>query len=314
MSSIVNSSTFLQGASLVIHKEYSNSASEKTLQYNKLFNSYEGDDERRFVQFLNLVGFGTLFLRPEGQAPHFDTPSEGNRYQVTYRTWALGYRVTKEMMLEDPKRIIKQLPKQLRYSSDQTKERLFWSILNYAFSAAVPYADGQPLCSYNHPLQGASSVPGVNSYSNYLGNAPFTVETAQEAQYLMVTIPNDRALLTTRRPERLVYPIGMHQVALEVTGSGYRPGENTNTVNVAGGSFELMPTDYLNAPLNGPFPWFVCAPMGQPGDPGHSMFYSIKYDTQKSNVDPYTESILHKTEFREIHGVVDARGVVGSAG
>lgn len=314
MSSTIVSNAYLQSAALTIHKTYMAAGNDKKVQYSDLMNSYDGDNDRSFVQFLSLYGFGTLFQRKEGMGPHFDTPGEGRRYQVNYRTWALAYRVTKEMMMEDPKRIIKQLPKMLRKSSDQTKERLFWSMLNYAFLNSVPYADGQPLASFNHPLTGPSSTPGVNSYSNYLGNVPYTVETSQEAQYLMVTIPDDRALLNTIRPKTLVYPIGMHQVAQEINNSGYRPGDNSNSVNVAAGAFDLMPTDYLNAPLDGPFPWFVFAEKGQPGDAAHSMFYSIKYDTQKNFVDPLTESILYKTEFREIHGVVEARGIVCAGG
>ena len=314
MSSLVNTATYWRSQSILAMKEYSNSAPQKPLQYPAVFNVYAGDPDRKFFQYLSLVGFGTLFVRGEGQAPHIDTPSEGNLSYFAYTTFALAYRVTKEMMREDAKSIIPKLPGLLRYSSDQTKERIFWNVFNYAFSTAVQLADGQPLCSTAHPLKGASSQPGVNSYSNFLGAAPFTVESLQSAFLLMSTIPDDRGLLTSRTPMKVVYPPGMHQVVQEVLNSGYYPSTDENRINAVAGSIDYMPTDYITANPTGPFPWFVLAANGEPGQDAHTIFQSIKWDEQRAFPDPQTQSMTHETEFRASWGAVDGRGIVGSLG
>lgn len=314
MASVINTSTYLRSQALLVKKEYTNSAPQKPLKYPSVFNMYKGDQERRFFQYLSLVGFGTLALRGEGEVPAVDASKEGLLSYFAYTTYALRYIVTKEMVREDAKAIIPKLPGLLRYSSDITKEYLFWNVFNFAFNSGVLLADGQPLCSASHPLQGASATPGVTSYSNSLGAVPLTVETLQQAFLLMQTIPDDRGLPTYRTPVKMIYPPGLHQVAQEVLASGYYPASDENRINAVAGSVTPQPIEYLTAGANGPFPWFVMSAKGEPGQDAHSIFASIKWDEQRAYYDDPTESMTHSTEFRAVWGAVDGRGIVGSQG
>ena len=248
-------------------------------------------------------------MRDEGQSASLDASKEGLLSAFPYVTYALRYIVTKEMSREDAKRVIPKLPGLLRYSSDQTKEFLFWNTWNLAFSNQVLLADGQPLCSNAHPLSGASGT-----YSNTLGAVALTVETLQQAFVLMGNIPDDRGLTTYRTPQSLIYPLGLHKTAVEVLSSMYYPTSNENKVNAVKNSVEPYAIEYLTSNASGPFPWFVLAGKGELGTDSHTVFANIKWDEQRAWVDDQTMSLNHETEFRATWGAVDGRGIVGSQG
>lgn len=314
MPSFINTSTYFQAQSKLLNKMYTNSAPFKPLRYPSVFNDYKGDMDRKFFQALSLVGFGTLAERTEGQAASVDASKEGLLSFFPYVTYALRYLVTKEMSREDAKKIIPKLPGQLRYSSDQTKEFLFWNVFNLAFNSVVAMADGQPLCSNAHPLQGASAQPGVTAYSNLLGAVSLTTDTLQQAYVLMADIPDDRGLLSYRTPQQLIFPLGLQQTATEVLSSLYYPTSNENRVNAVAGSITPMPIEYLTSAAGGPYPWFVLAGKGEPGTDAHTVFANVKWDEQRSWMDENTQSLVQETEFRAVWGAIDARGIIGSMG
>src|SRR6266536_2759473 len=134
MSSFMNTSTFFLAQSKLLNKIYTNAGSAIPLRYPSVFNSYEGDADRRFLQMLSLIGFGVLSERTEGQSASVDFSKEGLESYFSYTTFALRYGVSKEMSREDAKKIIPKLPSLLRYSSDQTKEFMFWNVFNLAFN------------------------------------------------------------------------------------------------------------------------------------------------------------------------------------
>lgn len=315
MASIHNTRTFFEAQTKVLEKIYTKTGEQNALKYPEVFNNYDVDESRSFFQVQSLVGFGTLNRKDEGQSAALDASSTGLTSQFAWVSYALRYIVTPEALLEDPKSILPKLPGLLRYSSDQTKEYLFWNILNLAFLAASSggynLADGQPLCSSAHTLTGA---PG-QTVSNTLGSVALTVETLQSAISLFSIIPDDRGLLTHVTPKHIVYPVGLHQTVVEVLQSYYYPTSNENRINAVAGAVEPHAVQYLTPFTgNGPFPWFVLADKGTLGMNSHSLFANIKFDKQRSWVDDATENLNHQTEFRASWGAVDWRGVVGSQG
>lgn len=314
MATIHNTRTYFQSQTVVLDKIYKNTGTENPLRYPMILNSYEGDKDRSFWQAMSIVGFGTLARKDEGQAAALDFSKEGIRSAYPWVSYALRYQVTPEAALEDYKKLIPQLPKMLRYSSDQTKEFLFSNILNLAFlnaaSGGYNVADGQALISNSHPLTGE---PGV-TYSNNLGSVALTVETLQAAYNMMLVSVDDRGLAASYTPKQLVYPIGLHQTAVEVLKSFYYPYSNENRINVVADSIEPMAYRYLTSNAAGPFQWFVLAGKGELGKDAHSLFANIKFDKQRSWVDPITENLNQQTEFRASWGAVSGRGIIGSQG
>ncbi len=314
MAASVNTQTFFNAQSKVIKTIYSNTAPMKPLRYPTIFNQYKGDMDRSFFQVMPIVGFSTLAMRPQGSSPAIDAPIEGPGSAFPYLSYALQYIVTKEMAVEDAKKIIPMLPALLRYASDQTKEFLFWNVFNLAFSTAAPLAvDNLPLCSTSHPIVSPSAQ--YSTYSNSLGAVSLTVESLQQAFVLMTTIPDDRGLLTYRTPQSLIYPPGLHKTVVEVLQSFYYPTTAENRVNAVAGSVEPYAIEYLTAAATGPFPWFVLAGKAPIGADGHSVFYDLKWDNQQNTwVDQQTGNLNHSVEFRGTWGAINGRGIVGSQG
>lgn len=314
MATAINTSTYFRAATRIVKDIYSNSNPTKPRRWPEFFNSFDIDIDRSFWQALSLVGFGTLALRTQGTAAAIDSSKEGFMTMYPYFTYALRYIVTKEMAREDAKRIIPKLPGLLRYSKDQTIEFLVWNVLNLAFtnksSGGYILADGQPLCSQDHPCAG---VPGL-TYSNSVGPAALTVETLNQVFQLMGNMPDDRGLTTSRMPADIWYPLGLHQSVVEVLGSFYYPESNENRVNSVAGSLKPHAVEYLTSAPTGPFPWFVSSGKGELGTDAHTAFANIKWDEQRAWVDPNTENMNHEVEVRLQWGAVEGRGIVGSEG
>lgn len=318
--SVHSTKTFFQAQTKIVQTIYSKTAPQKPLRYPELFNSggsYAGEYDRQFFQALSIVGFGLLGERKEGQTPEIDAAKEGVLQMFPYVTYALRYIVTKEAAREDPKKLIPKLPPLLKYSSDQTKEYLFWNILNLGFlgagSGGFNVYDGNPLFYNAHTISGASAT-GVTTYSNLLGSVALTVETLNLAQTLAANIPDDRGLTTSRTLTDLWYPVGLHQTVVEVLSSFYYPSDSSNRVNSAAGSVKPHAIEYITAASGGPYPWFVTGPKGELGADAHTLFASIKWDENRAFTDDNTLSMIHETEFRASWGAFDGRGAIGSQG
>ncbi len=313
----INTRVYFQAQTKIIQTLYSTSAPLKPLRYPNFFNAYDGDYDRSFWQAMSLVGFGLLAQRLEGQTAAIDASKEGALTMFPWVTFALRYIVTKEMAREDAKRIIPRLPGLLRYSSDQTKEYLFWNVLNLGFLSAANGGynifDGQPLFSNAHTLSGASAT-GITTFSNYLGAVGLTVEALNQMFTLFGNIPDDRGLTTSRTPMDIWYPLGLHQTVVEVLASFYYPTSDANKINSVAGSLTPHAIEYLTSAATGPFPWYVSAGKGELGTDAHTAFANIKWDEQRAWVDPNTGNLNHETEWRGIWGVVQARGLGASAG
>ena len=317
-STLTNTRTFFQAQTHVVTDIYSNTDPMKPLRFPAVFNGsgsgWEGDMERQFFQLLSIVGFGYLPVKQEGQTASIDAASEGTLQFFPYVSYALRYIVTKEMGREDARKIIPMLPRLLKYSSYQTQEVNFWNILNLSFlnaaSGGYNVNDGLALCSNVHTCAGA---PGI-TWSNYLGAVSLTVETINQAFNLMLSMPDDRGLQTSRTPVQLVYPIFLHQTATEVMSSYYYPSTDENRVNVVAGTLQPCASEYLTAPANGPYPWWVTSGKGMPGTDAHTMFATTKWDEQRAFYQEDTQSLNHETEFRSAWGAANGRGVVGSQG
>ena len=106
--------TFVNALSRVMRKAFFNTIEKIEEFYPVVFNvEEEGKGSRPFVDEMTLVGFGFVPEKPQTAQLTYDKAYEGFVTRYVYTTFALGYRVSKEMMLEDALGIIPQLPKAL---------------------------------------------------------------------------------------------------------------------------------------------------------------------------------------------------------
>ena len=125
--------------------------------YTQIFNMVPST--KAFEDTFEVSTLGTFVLKPEGTPVSYDDPVQSGRKRVVNETFALGFRVTMEMMEDDQHRIISQMPNDLGDSARDHKENLAHALLNDAFTAAatatftgIPEGDGVPrnLCNTGH--------------------------------------------------------------------------------------------------------------------------------------------------------------------
>ena len=315
MAAVQLTNTWIQSQTKQIKAAYLRSTPEAPPLYQVWFNIWGNDARRSFLQYLSYIGFGYLSVKIESAAPAADQAMEGTPSMFPFFTMGLEYGLSLESLQEDPLNLNARLPRQLRFSEEQTKEVTFWNTLNQAFNANVPLWTGLSLCNANQPLQGPVTA-STNTFSNTLGATALTPESLEQAFILMEVLPDDRGLATFKTPKMLLAPPGLHRQMEEVLGSAYYPYSAENRINVVKDKVEPLVVRYLNpAQGTGPFPWFVTAGKGELGDDAHSCFVSFKWQNRQTvYVDQRTNNIYHKTEFRSTFGGVDPRGIVGSQG
>jgi hypothetical protein len=312
MATIHSTNTFVQSQSKVLTRVFDRSTPEAPVLFDLFFNEWDGDRTRSFFQILPVFGFSVAALKLEGGATSLDQGGEGVASMFPYSTYGLKYGITLEGRLEDPHNINGRFPRMLRFAEDQSVELQVWNTLIQGFNSAVTIWDGQPLFSQTHSLAGQ---PGA-TFSNSLTNVALSVETWQQANILLQTLPDDRGLATYRTGRYLVVPTGLHQVAEEMTGSKFYPYSDENRINIAYGKAEPLVVRYLQPNIGaGPFPWYVAAGKGEIGTDAHPLFASFKFrHSQEVWYDNDTRTLYHSTIYRYVYGSGDARGIVGSQG
>lgn len=130
--------------------------------YERVFNMLTSN--RAYEDTFTVAPLGTLVVKPEGTPIAYDDPIQSDRKRVVHTTYALGFRVTMEMMDDDQHGIIAKMPSDLADAASVHKEVLAWSLFNDAFSGTlytgIPEGDGtrRALCSASHHLLKTNAV------------------------------------------------------------------------------------------------------------------------------------------------------------
>src|SRR5690242_11918285 len=132
---LIITNTFVNALSRVMRKAFFTTIEKIEEFYPVVFNvEEEGKGSRPFVDEMTLVGFGFIPEKLQTEPLVYDKAYEGFVTRYVYTTFAMGYRVSKEMMLEDALGIIPQLPKALAYAARQSVENKVWNTFNFGFN------------------------------------------------------------------------------------------------------------------------------------------------------------------------------------
>lgn len=299
--------TFVNALSRIMRKAFFNTVEKVPEFYSEIINvENEGKQARPFVDEMSLVGFGLVPEKAQGAALTYDNAYEGFVTRYTYFTSAMGYRVSKEMMLEDAVGIIPQLPKALAYSVRQSVETKVWNLLNLGFTSGVTGADGVILFSASHPLKGGGTDSNTATAAA-LG--PTALQDAIVNAFDLLT--DDRGLPIVRSAKYLVVPPQLEKTALELIKSAYVPSDANNAVNIQYNRLQVVVSRYItdtNA-------WFVLGNKGALGTDAHSLKVIWRWkDNFEQDKDFDTKSIKSSVDFRYTYGWSDWRSTYGNSG
>ena len=283
------------------------------MNYDEYDREYEDifvieDSNRAFEEEVLIVGFGSAPVKSEGQGVSFDNASESFSSRYTHETVSLAFALTEEAIEDNlydslGKRYVKALAK----SMANTKEVKGADVLNNAFSSSFLGGDGKSLIASDHPLAGGGSAANRASTMADLNEAAL-----EDAFIDISTFTDDRGLIISVQPDKLVVPPQLVFVADRILQSDLRSGTADNDVNAIKNTGVLPGGYVVNHYLNDPDAFFILTSVNEMGD-GLKMFQRSPMETSMEP-DFSTGNIRYKARERYSFGFSDWRGVYGSQG
>lgn len=261
--------------------------------------------DRSFEEETKLAGFGAAQVKNEGQGIAYDNAQEAWTARYNHETIAMGFSITEEAIEDNlydslSARYTKALARAMAY----TKQVKGASILNNAFSGSYLYGDGKSLCATDHPLISG----GTNS------NRPTTGvdlnETSLEAAVIAIAAWTDeRGLLITAKPKKLVVPPALQFVATRLLETEQRVGTADNDLNALKNNGSIPGGYTVNNYLTDTNAWFLLTDI--PNGLKHFVRAPLK---TSSDGDFDTGNTRYKARERYSFGVSDSLGIYGSPG
>jgi len=255
---------------------------------------------------IKVSGLGSLTRKPEGQPIGYDDPVQGTRKRTVHTTYALGFRVTMEMMEDDLYGIIEQMPQDLADATTDHQENLAWGVFNDAFDGnTYTGLEGDELCQTAHALLKSSST-----YDNELSPAVALSVAGLESIFTLAdTLVNESGRYTPVKLSKLIIPPALRFDAQRLLETEYEPGTNENQINPMKSS--RTGVSVLMSPyLTDTDAYFVVAEKSQ-----HSLqWFNKKKVTFDRNKDAHTKDALFDVMYRAHVTFDDWRGVWGCPG
>lgn len=259
---------------------------------------------KQYEEDVEVTGFGLAPAKTEGENVQYDSEIQGTVTRYTNISYALGYIVTKEEMMDNlyPE-VSKRRSQALAFSMKQTKENVHANILNRGFNSSFVHGDGVELFTESHPVRSGvqSNIATTNTDLN---------ETAVEDMLIQImNVQNSRGLRISLMGDKLIVPPSLSFMAERIVKSNLQNDTANNAVNAIKSMGLLRNGVCVNHYLTDSDAWFIktSAPRGLM----HFNRYSPDM-TQDNEFD--TENAKAKCYERYSAGVSDFRGVFGSPG
>lgn len=228
------------------------------LLYPQIFET--GTSTKAYEDRTQIAGLGTFISKAEGTPVSFDDPVQGAQVRTVHQTFALGLRLTMEMMEDDQFNIMSRMSSDLGDSARDHMDRLAWALVNDGFTGTTYTGlENDVLFTTTHTRLRA----GTGTQSNVL-NPPIALN--QAGIEAMLTLAQTTTSLEGRfiqlRPTKLVIHPNLEHTAYVLLNTEKKPGSADNDRStVISTRSGLMPVvvPYLSSQTN----WFVFAPSGK---------------------------------------------------
>lgn len=272
---------------------------ERAQEGQKITNS--NNSKRAYEEDFPIAGFGTLQNKPEGGSVNYQDAIQGTVKRYTWSTYALGFRITQEMMEDDLYGIMGgKMSKALGRSARNNREIVAHAPFNNAFNTAfVGFVAGEALCGDHVAIRGATqrNRPAVD--------ADFDLLTLQAALEHFHGLNDESGIPAVFIPRKVIYSINDHWMVNQVLKSQFLPGGNMNDINqVAREGLE----PHLSHYMTDPDAWFIQC------DNHDVNYWDRRAATFTNSDDFHTGDALFKLTRRNGSGWGDWRGIYGSQG
>jgi len=270
-------------------------------EYVELFDSY--NDSRAYVEDVGMTTFGLAPEKPEGTSIAYDQEQQTYTTRYTHVTYGLGFIITREMYEDDQYDIVgERRTRGLAFSMNQTKENVAANVYNRAFDNSYPGGDGVSIINDEHPnFTGGTSSNKID--------ADFSEAALEQAAIDIMRYTNDRGLLISAMPRKLIIPPELVFEAERILGSPGRVGTANNDLNALASTGKFPEGYVVNHYLTDPNAWFIRTntPDGMKHFQRRPVEFTIDNDFE-------TENAKYKATERYSFGCTDWRGIYGSEG
>lgn len=143
-------------------------------EYTKIFNVESS--KRQYEKTSTIEGLGIAVAKNEGSAVQYKDLTQGYDNTYTHTTYALGFRVSKEMYDDDLYGVMKKAAEYLGRSVKQKIETKSADVFNNGFSSSYTGGDSKELFATDHPF--ASGGTGRNELSTAADLSQASLEQA----------------------------------------------------------------------------------------------------------------------------------------
>ncbi len=183
--------------------------------------------EQAYEEEVEEVGFGLLSSKGQGQGINYDTAQQGTVSRYTAFTYALGYMVTMEEMMDNLyEKVSYKRAGKLARSVYETEEIDHAAVLNRAFNSNYTGGDGKPLCALHHP-----TASGDQS-NNLTVDADLSEASIEDLMIQIMGTKDSRGLKVSNKARRLLVPDNLWFEANRVVKSVLQNDTANNAVNV----------------------------------------------------------------------------------
>ena len=263
---------------------------------------------KAFEDTFQVAGLASFVLKPEGTPISYDDPVQSLRKRVVHSTYALGFRVTKEMMDDEQHGIISRMPADLGDSARDHRERLGHGLFNDAFAGAtytgMPEGDGarRALVGNHILLKTGATVSNANAPAVAL-----SVSGLQTAITNFRLTVNESGRQISLTPKTVLTHPNDEFIAAQILDSTSEPFTSDNQINAVSSS--RMGIGHVQSPyLTDTNNWFLLSDKNQ-----HTLTWYDRQDvTFDQSKDAQTKDALFDAMYRASVTFDDWRGVVGN--
>ena len=236
----MNRSLFNKSVAPGLFSFMTSSFREREPFWNKLVTTKSS--RRAYEESAYYAGLGLLAEKPEGEPIGYDDFIQGPTKRWVHKTYALGVRITEEMIEDslypDIPTEMGDMTKELGRSARETIEILVHDVYNGTTKTA---GDGVAIFSDSHTKLGGGT------WSNLLTPAAdLSASSLRSAVQAMETTTDDRSKQQVVRPKYLLVPPGVEWTARELLNSAYDPESANNAINpIQSRNLQLIVDPYL---------------------------------------------------------------------
>mgnify|MGYP001615324912 CR=1 FL=1 len=233
------------------------------------------------------------------------SPRVANRATYVASTFANSLQISKEFFDDNMHGTYEAMVRKFAQNARATRDRTAFGTYRNAFGTTLT-ADGAAFISNTH-----TTITGLTE-DNRIAGDPALSETALNTG--MVELLQQRSqdgVVMGQQPAYLLVPSRLYRLALQITGSQLVNDTANNAINVWSSTYNIkvFHSPYLGAAQAGSdTAWFLLSK-------NHAVTRYIREEISTDLVDyiySTNDSYVYKGRFREIYGVSDYVGAVGS--